>query len=131
MLKSFVQGARLLAYFLITLEMIFMVTPFALYYYSAYAPFLSATSGIPALAWLPGFFLPHLSTDIVPSIGGLILLVGIAGFLVEHSRSVSREPEILFGWNHPRLCLRKHGTRSEVCTDVFTRETGSIAGSHR
>jgi protein-S-isoprenylcysteine O-methyltransferase Ste14 len=86
MLKSLVRGAGLLAYFLITLEMIFMVTPFALYYYSAYAPFLSATSGIPALAWLPGFFLPHLSIDIVPSIGGLILLVGLAGFLVGASQ---------------------------------------------
>jgi protein-S-isoprenylcysteine O-methyltransferase Ste14 len=86
MLKSLVRGAGLLAYFLITLEMIFMVTPFALYYYSAYAPFLSATSAIPALAWLPGFFLPHLSIDIVPSIGGLILLVGLIGFLVGTSQ---------------------------------------------
>jgi protein-S-isoprenylcysteine O-methyltransferase Ste14 len=68
--------------FLITLEMIFMVTPFALYYYSAYAPFLSAASSVPGLAWLPAFFLPHLSTDIVPSVGGLILLVGIGGFLI-------------------------------------------------
>jgi hypothetical protein len=58
MLKSLVRGAGILAYFLITLEMIFMVTPFALYYYSAYAPFLSATSGIPALTWLPGFSCP-------------------------------------------------------------------------
>ncbi len=86
MLKSLMRGAGLLAYFLITLEMIFMVTPFALYYYSAYVPFLSATSGIPALAWLPAFFLPHLSKDIVPSIGGLILLVGVAGFLVSASQ---------------------------------------------
>jgi protein-S-isoprenylcysteine O-methyltransferase Ste14 len=86
MLKSLVRGAGFLTYFLITLEMIFMVTPFALYYYSAYAPFLSATSGIPALAWLPAFFLPHLSIDIVPSIGGLILLVGLAGFLVGASQ---------------------------------------------
>jgi protein-S-isoprenylcysteine O-methyltransferase Ste14 len=86
MLKSLVRGAGFLAYFLITLEMIFMVTPFAIYYYSAYAPFLSATSGIPALAWLPGFFLPHLSIDIVPSLGGLILLVGLAGFLVGASQ---------------------------------------------
>jgi protein-S-isoprenylcysteine O-methyltransferase Ste14 len=82
MLKSLVRGAGFLAYFLVTLEMIFMVTPFALYYYSAYAPFLSAAASIPALAWLPAFFLPHLSIDIVPSVGGLILLVGVAGFLV-------------------------------------------------
>jgi len=82
MLKSFVRAAGFTAYFLITLEMIFMVTPFALYYYSAYAPFLSGASSVPGLAWLPAFFLPHLSTDIVPSVGGLILLVGIGGFLI-------------------------------------------------
>lgn len=81
MVKSLARAAGFLAYFLIALEMIFMVTPFALYYYSAYAPFLSAASRIHALAWLPAFFLPHLSTDIVPSLGGLILLLGLAGFL--------------------------------------------------
>lgn len=82
MLKSFARAAGFTAYFLITLEMIFMVTPFALYYYSAYAPFLSGAACVPGLAWLPAFFLPHLSTDIVPSVGGLILLVGIGGFLI-------------------------------------------------
>ena len=82
MLKSLARAAGFLAYFLITLEMIFMITPFALYYYSAYAPFLSGASRFHALAWLPAFFLPHLSTDIVPSVGGLILLVGLVGFLV-------------------------------------------------
>jgi len=82
MLKSSLRAAGFLAYFLIALEMIFMVTPFALYYYSAYAPFLSAASRIHALAWLPAFFLPHLSTDIVPSVGGLIVLLGLVGFLV-------------------------------------------------
>jgi len=82
MLKPFMRTVGLLAYFLITLEMIFMVTPFALYYYSAYSPFLSAASSVRGLAWLPAFFLPHLSTEIVPSIGGLIVLVGIVGFLI-------------------------------------------------
>jgi protein-S-isoprenylcysteine O-methyltransferase Ste14 len=82
MLKSFARAAGFTAYFFITLEMIFMVTPFALYYYSAYAPLLSGASSVPGLTWLPAFFLPHLSTDIVPSVGGLILLVGIGGFLI-------------------------------------------------
>jgi hypothetical protein len=56
--------------------MLFMATPFALYYYSAYAPLLSAPSNIPAVAWLPAFFLPHLSTEIIPSVGGLFFLSG-------------------------------------------------------
>jgi protein-S-isoprenylcysteine O-methyltransferase Ste14 len=62
--------------------MFFMVTPFALYYYSAYAPLLSAPSGLKATAWLPAFFLPHLSREIVPNIGGVVFLVGLVGFLV-------------------------------------------------
>ena len=82
MLKSLARTAGFLAYFFITLEMLFMVTPFALYYYSAYAPLLSAPSNFPAAAWLPAFFLPHLSTEIVPSIGGLAFLIGLVGFLV-------------------------------------------------
>lgn len=82
MLKSLVRTAGFLAYFFITLEMLFMVMPFALYYYSAYAPVLSAPSSLEATAWLPAFFLPHLSTEIVPSIGGVIFLVGLIGFLL-------------------------------------------------
>ena len=82
MVKSFMRAVGFLAYLLITLEMIFMVTPFALYYYSAYSPFLSAASNVRGLAWLPAFFLPHLSTEVIPSMGGLILLVGILGFLI-------------------------------------------------
>ena len=81
-LKPLMRAAGFVAYFAITLEMIFMATPFALYYYSAYSPFLSAASSVRGLAWLPAFFLPHLSTEIVPSIGGLIVLVGISGFLI-------------------------------------------------
>src|SRR5260370_39674261 len=62
--------------------MLFMVTPFALYYYSSYAPLLSAPSGLQATAWLPAFFLPHLSREIVPSVGGVIFLVGLVGFVL-------------------------------------------------
>src|SRR6266568_8565049 len=90
MLKSLARTAGFLAYFFITLEMLFMVTPFALYYYSAYAPLLSAPSNFPAAAWLPAFFLPHLSTEIVPRIGGLVFLIGLVGFLVAPFRFITR-----------------------------------------
>jgi protein-S-isoprenylcysteine O-methyltransferase Ste14 len=81
MLNWLARAAGFLAYGFITLEMLLMVTPFALYYYSAYAPLLSAPSRLQATAWLPAFFLPHLSTEIVPGIGGLIFLAGLVGFL--------------------------------------------------
>ncbi len=82
MLKAFARTAGFLAYVLITFEMLFMITPFALYYYSAYSPLLAWTSRLAATAWMPAFFLPHLSTEIVPSVGGLIVLLGLAGFLL-------------------------------------------------
>ena len=62
MLKSFARAAGFLAYLFITLEMLFMVTPFALYYYSVYSPLLVGSFSLPATGWLPAFFLPHLST---------------------------------------------------------------------
>jgi protein-S-isoprenylcysteine O-methyltransferase Ste14 len=82
MLNSFARAAGFLAYLFITLEMLFMVTPFALYYYSVYSPLLSGPFSRPATAWLPGFFLPHLSSEILPSVGGLIFLLGLVGFVL-------------------------------------------------
>jgi len=81
-LKSVAKAAGFLAYLFITLEMLFMVTPFALYYYAVYSPLLAGPLSIPATAWLPAFFLPHLSTEILPSIGGLIFLLGLVGFVL-------------------------------------------------
>jgi hypothetical protein len=65
MLKSFARAAGFLAYLFITLEMLFMVTPFALYYYSVYSPLLVGSFSLPATGWLPAFFLPHLSAKIL------------------------------------------------------------------
>jgi len=82
MLKSVARAAGFLAYLFITLEMLFMVTPFALYYYSVYSPLLAGSFSFPATAWLPAFFLPHLSTEILPSVGGLIFMLGLVGFVL-------------------------------------------------
>ncbi len=82
MFKSVARAVGFLAYLFITLEMLFMVTPFALYYYSVYSPLLAGPFGFPATSWLPAFFLPHLSTEILPSIGGLIVLLSLVGFVL-------------------------------------------------
>jgi protein-S-isoprenylcysteine O-methyltransferase Ste14 len=85
-LKALVKAAGFLAYLFITLEMLFMVTPFALYYYSVYSPLLARSLNRRATAWLPAFFLPHLSTEFLPSIGGLISLLGLVGFVLSASQ---------------------------------------------
>src|ERR1700730_12240875 len=86
MLKSVAKAAGFLAYLFITLEMLFMVTPFALYYYSVYSSLLTGPFSLPAMEWLPAFFLPHLSTEILPSIGGVIFFIGLGGFLPSGSQ---------------------------------------------
>jgi len=81
-LRALVKAAGFLAYLFITLEMLFMVTPFALYYYSVYNPVLAGSLNSPTTAWLAAFFLPHLSTEFLPSVGGLIFLLGLVGFIL-------------------------------------------------
>jgi protein-S-isoprenylcysteine O-methyltransferase Ste14 len=82
MIRWIAKATGFVVYFFITLEMLFMITPFALYYYSIDRPLLAAFLRSPFTAWLPAFFLPHLSMEILPNIGNLIFLLGLIGFLV-------------------------------------------------
>ncbi|MFZ5797619.1 MAG: methyltransferase family protein [Desulfobulbaceae bacterium] len=50
----------ILAYGLIGIEIIIMISPFALYFYSVYAPFLEGLSSSPLTSWTTEFFLPHM-----------------------------------------------------------------------
>lgn len=49
-----------LAYCLIGIEIIVMISPFALYFYSVYGPVLRFFSSNPLLSWTTEFFLPHM-----------------------------------------------------------------------
>ncbi len=49
-----------LAYCLIGIEIIIMISPFALYFYSVYGPILEFFSSRPSLSWTTEFFLPHM-----------------------------------------------------------------------
>jgi protein-S-isoprenylcysteine O-methyltransferase Ste14 len=77
-----------LVYVVIVFEILFMISPFALYYYSAYAHFLNFLGGSPATAWLDQFFLPHFSQTSSPvltllgEIDEAIFFAGVALFLV-------------------------------------------------
>ncbi len=44
-------------YLLIGLAFLFMISPFALYFYSSYGPVLNLLHRWPATSWLTGFFL--------------------------------------------------------------------------
>ncbi len=54
-----IKGSVILFYFLIGLEIVIMISPFAGFFYAGYGPVLNILYDIKATSWLTGFFLPH------------------------------------------------------------------------
>ena len=84
--KLLIVGTSL-AYLLIGLEVLFMITPFALFFYSVYGPILKWFASSPATAWLNEFFLPHMIFIDDPLLIGLsylqaLFVIGLVLFLV-------------------------------------------------
>src|SRR5665647_531610 len=50
-----------IAYLLIAVEIIIMISPFALYFYAVYGPILNFLASFPLTRWTTEFFLPHMS----------------------------------------------------------------------
>lgn len=77
-----------LFYAVFVLEILFMISPFALYFYSVYGPVLNLFHGSAATSWLTSFFLPHFSTtglalvDNLSSVGLLLAFGGLGLFLI-------------------------------------------------
>ncbi len=74
-------------YALITLEFIYMATPFAAFFYSVYSPILNFTNRYQSLAWLNNTFLPHIVRDTSSyllnqreSVGIALFMIGLLGF---------------------------------------------------
>lgn len=82
--KLLIIGATL-AYLLIGIEIIIMISPFALYFYSVYGPILKFFSSSPHLSWATEFFLPHMVFLDDPLILGIsylqiLLVIGLVLF---------------------------------------------------
>ena len=81
-------GAAILFYLLVALEVIIMVTPFTVYFYSVYAPVLTWLESSRWTAWLTAFFLSHITYTGDPLLiafavlGPILVAVGLAIFLV-------------------------------------------------
>ena len=84
-----------LFYLLIVFEIIYMITPFALYYYSAYGPSLNFLNKSSLTSWLSGFFLPHFTEssswvlNMFKGLGWNLFLVGFVMFLVVPGKSTT------------------------------------------
>ena len=87
------RGSKLLlagttvAYLLIGFEVLIMITPFTLYFYSAFGPFFETLERNPATAWLVEFFLPHMVYVDNPLIKGLsylqfLMVIGLVLFFL-------------------------------------------------
>jgi protein-S-isoprenylcysteine O-methyltransferase Ste14 len=81
------KGAIVLA-FIVTLEVLIMISPFALFFYAVFNPVLLVLGTTPFTRWLTAFFLPHM---IVPPngvlaairvLGSVFFVLGLLGFLV-------------------------------------------------
>ena len=77
--------APILLYCFIGIEIIIMISPFALYFYSVYAPLLKFLNATPLLSWTTEFFLPHMIFPDDPFIIGIsylqvCLVVGLVLF---------------------------------------------------
>ena len=87
-IKNAVAPAAWLVYLIIGIEIIYMISPLAIYYYSTYGPSLNFLHNQPQTAWLSGFFLPHYvetSSFLLNSyqiVGWVLVLVGFLFFLV-------------------------------------------------
>ena len=58
-MKKALKWVASVLYGLVMIEVIIMISPFAFYWYSLYAPTLQGLHRWRATAWLESFFLPH------------------------------------------------------------------------
>ena len=86
-MKKILTPATWFFYLVVVCEILFMISPFALHFYSAYGPTLNFLHRSPSTAWLSTFFLPHFSQttspllNALPKLAGLLVLVGLVIFL--------------------------------------------------
>jgi protein-S-isoprenylcysteine O-methyltransferase Ste14 len=117
-------GTAIVLYFVIALEVLIMISPFAAFFYAAFNPVLLWFAHWPATSWLAAFFLPHmvlppgLFLKTVRVAGSVLFVGGAAIFLVcagqvYFHKFFRRDPVIggLYRWiRHPQyLALEAAG----------------------
>jgi protein-S-isoprenylcysteine O-methyltransferase Ste14 len=81
-------GGVIVLYFIIALEVLIMISPFAAFFYAAFNPVLLFFAQWPATRWLAAFFLPHmvlppgLFLQAVRIAGSVLFVAGAIIFLV-------------------------------------------------
>jgi protein-S-isoprenylcysteine O-methyltransferase Ste14 len=81
------RGAILLS-FIVAFEIVIMISPFALFFYSVFNPILLTLDRWSATRWLTAFFLPHMIAPpdaflmAIRLLGSVLFVVGLAAFLI-------------------------------------------------
>jgi protein-S-isoprenylcysteine O-methyltransferase Ste14 len=109
-------GGVIVLYFIIALEVLIMISPFAAFFYAAFNPVLLVCAQWPATRWLAAFFLPHMVlppglflkairvAGSVLVVGGTIVFLACAGQVYFH-KFLRRGPALggLYRWiRHPQ-----------------------------
>ena len=81
-------SSAIVLYFIIALEFLIMISPFAGLFYSVFNPLLVAAGSHPATRWLSAFFLPHMVVppdallQFIRVLGSVLFVLGMAVFPV-------------------------------------------------
>jgi protein-S-isoprenylcysteine O-methyltransferase Ste14 len=81
-------NSAIVLYFVIALEFLIMISPFAGFFYAVFNPLLVAADRYPATRWLSAFFLPHMVVPpdallkFIRVMGSVLLVAGVAVFLL-------------------------------------------------
>lgn len=79
-------NSAIVLYFIIGLEIMIMISPFAGFFYSVFNPFLLALAKYPSTKWLSSFFLPHMVVPpddflkFIRIMGSVLFVLGMAIF---------------------------------------------------
>jgi protein-S-isoprenylcysteine O-methyltransferase Ste14 len=82
-----VFNSAIVLYFVIALEFLIMISPFAGFFYAVFNPLLVAADRYPATRWLSAFFLPHMVVPpdallkFIRVMGSALLVIGAVIFL--------------------------------------------------
>ncbi len=86
--KRFAASGVVFLSFIVGLEIVIMISPFAFFFYAAFNPFLLALNQSSMTRWLTAFFLPHMIVPpnevltVVRISGSVFFVVGMLIFLV-------------------------------------------------
>jgi protein-S-isoprenylcysteine O-methyltransferase Ste14 len=109
-------GGVIIVYFIIALEVLIMISPFAAFFYAVFNPVLLFLAQWPATRWLAAFFLPHMVlppglflktvrvAGSVLFVGGMVIFLTCAGQVYFH-KFFRRGPALggLYRWiRHPQ-----------------------------